>query len=311
MGVSVESGQVTPAPHLQELAEGVYAYIQPDGGWCVSNAGALIGPEGVTLIDATATVPRALLFRKHLDRVTDRPVKMLVVTHRHGDHHYGAAALAPDAMVVAHDNARDSIEADGLNLLGIWPQAAWGDVRLRVPELTYREQLTLHVGDTQVQLWHPGPAHTTGDTLAWLPQQRILFAGDVTFHAVTPLVMMGSVAGTLRTLRQLRDLDPQVVVSGHGPLGGPEVIDSNIDYLTWVQHVAADAFAAGLTPLQAAQQTDLGRFKALLDSERLVANLHRAYSELRGEPEGVELDNYAVLGDVVACNGGAPPACLA
>ncbi|GHJ49200.1 MBL fold metallo-hydrolase [Catellatospora sp. TT07R-123] len=302
---------ITPPPTLTALAPGVFAYVQPDGGWCVSNAGVLVGREAVTLVDATATVPRALHLREHIDSVTPAAVGTLIVTHRHGDHHYGACAVAPDATVVAHERTRELLLSDGLNLPGIWPDVAWGEVALRAPSVTFTDRLTLWVDELRVELIHPGPAHTAGDAVVWVPEHRILFTGDITFSGVTPLYLMGSLTGTLRALDLLRALEPEIVVSGHGPVTGPEVFDANAAYLRWVQELAAEGRAAGRTPLETAQTADLGAFKSLLDSERLVANLHRGYAELSGLPEAAELPVPAVLGDMVVFNGGRIPTCLA
>ncbi|MEV0453700.1 MBL fold metallo-hydrolase [Catellatospora methionotrophica] len=302
---------IAARPELVKLADGVLAYIQPDGGWCVSNAGVLFGHDGPVLIDATATVPRARRLREAIDVHTTDPVRTLVITHRHGDHHYGANEVAPDATVIAHRHARDQIIADGLNLTGIWKDVTWGDIRLRAPSVTFADRMTIHCGTRRAELIHPGPAHTTGDTLVWLPDERILFAGDIVFSGVTPLVMMGSVTGSLRTLQMLRDLDPRIVVGGHGPIAGPEAIDANEAYLRWVWQLAQQGKAEGLTPLKTAENTDLGAFAQLLDPERLVANLHRAYAELDGAAEGAELEPFAILADIIAYNGGAIPTCLA
>jgi len=83
------------------------------------------------------------------------------------------------------------------------------------------------------------------------------------------------------------------------------------DYLRFVQETARKGFEEGLTPLATAQRTELGRFGELLDRERLVGNLHRAYSELRGEPRGTPLALGAVVPDMIAYNGGQMPRCLA
>ncbi|HEY0698844.1 MAG TPA: MBL fold metallo-hydrolase, partial [Micromonospora sp.] len=82
-------------------------------------------------------------------------------------------------------------------------------------------------------------------------------------------------------------------------------------YLRFVQDVAARGVAAGVSPLEAALETDLGEFAELLDSERIVGNLHRAYSEARGEPWGAPIDAIAALGDMVTYNGGQPLTCRA
>src|SRR4051812_33078025 len=104
----------------------------------------------------------------------------------------------------------------------------------------------------RVELLHLGPGHTAGDTVVWLPDQRVLFAGDLVFSGVTPFVLMGSLDGSLRVLDRLRALEPLHVVPGHGPLGGPELLDTNADYLRWVAELARMGSGAGIAPLDLA-----------------------------------------------------------
>ena len=110
----------------------------------------------------------------------------------------------------------------------------------------------------------------------------------------------------------VRPLGAATVVPGHGPVfSGAEPIDATLDYLRFVLDVAGRARAAGLSPLEAARETGLGRFAGWADAERIVGNLHRACAELDGTPRGGAIDIAAALGDMVAYNGGAPLTCLA
>jgi cyclase len=300
-----------PAPsQAVEVADGVFAYVQLPGGWCVSNAGILPGERSVTLIDATSTIPRARRLREAVAGVSPREVGTLVNTHHHGDHTFGNSVF-PSATIIAHELMRDCMVEEGMIITQVWPHVEWGDVRLVEPDVTFTDRLALRVDGTRVELIHPGPAHTTNDVVAWLPDAGVLFAGDVTFSGGTPFTMAGSVAGSLKALDTLRALRPRVVVSGHGPITGPEVIDTTAAYLTWIQKLAADGIAAGLDPLALARETDLGEFADLLDPERLVGNLHRAYSEAHADPWGTPLPTAQILGEMVAYNDGRIPTCLA
>ena len=107
-------------------------------------------------------------------------------------------------------------------------------------------------------------------------------------------------------------LGARTIVPGHGPVFGDSApLDATLDYLRFVIDVAARARDAGLSPLEAARDTDLGPFASWGDSERLVGNLHRACAELGGAPQGAPIDIVAALADMVAYNGGAPLTCLA
>lgn len=298
-------------PQVQEVAEGTFAYVQPHGGWCVNNCGILVGSVGTVLIDTVATRPRASRLAEQVERLSSGPVQTIVNTHHHGDHTFGNCVFAPSAMVVAHESATAEILDAGLELTRQWPAVEWGEIELVAPTVTFPDRLTLHIDDRRVELLHVGPAHTTNDVVAWLPEERVLFTGDVVMSNCTPFVLTGSISGSLSALRRLRELDPVTVVSGHGPVSGPEVIDTTERYLREILRIADAGLAAGMTALDAARTADLGGLAGLRDSERIVANIHRAYAEQRGEPPGSPLDVLTVFRETVEYNNGVPPQCLA
>ncbi|WP_329128945.1 MBL fold metallo-hydrolase [Streptomyces caniferus] len=305
------AGAPLPEPYLTELAAGVHAFVQPDGGWCLNNAGFITDGDTTLVVDTAATERRARLLRRRIAESGAPTPRMVVNTHHHGDHTYGNCVFAPEATVIGHASCRRELLAAGQQLHAVWPEVEYGDIRLTAPEVTYTDELALHVGDIEVRLIHPGVAHTTGDTLVWLPRQRIVFAGDLVFHGGTPFVFMGSLAGSLRALQLMRTLDAVTVVPGHGPVTGPEVYDGIERYLRFVGRLAQEGRAAGRTPLEVAREADLGPFAELAESERLVANLHRAYAELAGTAPGAPLDVVAGFGDMTVMNGGVPMACHA
>jgi cyclase len=300
-----------PPPMVEEVSAGVFAYIQLDGSWGLNNTGFLVGSDGVTVIDTCFTERRSRMFRDAIRRVTERPLRTLVNTHHHGDHTHGNYIFLPAATIVGHELCRKEVIEAGHSATALFPGVEWGEITIAPPFLTFEERLNLYVDDLKVELIYAGPAHTTNDIIAWIPERKALFAGDIIFNRGTPFAMMGSVAGWLETLEVVRALGPETIVPGHGPVCGPEVIDEVADYLRFVQETARKGSEAGLAPLQAAQRADLGRFGEWLDQERLVGNLHRSYSELRGEPRGAPLPLATIVPEMVAYNGGQMPRCLA
>ncbi|ATW47728.1 MBL fold metallo-hydrolase [Streptomyces peucetius] len=299
-------------PYTVELTPHVHAYVQPDGGWCLNNAGFVSDGASTLLVDTAATERRARALRDAL-LATGAPLPRTVVnTHHHGDHTYGNGLFLPEAVVVGHESCRSELLAAGRQLHLIWPRTDFGDIRITAPTVTYDDRLTVHVGDIEVRLIHPGGvAHTTGDTVVHLPRQGIVFTGDLVFQGGTPFVPMGSLSGSLRALGVLRSLGAETVVPGHGPITDPSAYDMTERYLRFVAELAEEGHTKGRTPLETAQAADLGAFAELRESERLVANLHRAYAELDGLPEGSPLDPVAVFADMAAMNGGVPVACHA
>ncbi len=301
-------------PEVREVSAGIYAYIQPDGTWWINNTGFLVGPQGVISIDSCSTRRRTQAYQDAVAAVTPAPVRTVVNTHHHGDHTFGNC-MFPGAAIIAHERARAEAIAFGPPRdLPFWDGPDWGDLTLDPPFVTFTDEIAVHVGDLRAQVRHVGTAaHTTNDSIVWIPERSVLFCGDLIFNGGTPFLLMGSVAGAIEVLEQVvRPLGARTIVPGHGPIfedAGP--IDATLDYLRFVIDVAARGRGKGLTPLQAARDVDLGRFASWADAERIVGNLHRAYAELDGARPGAAIDIVAALQDMVAYNGGVPLTCLA
>ncbi|MEU5045331.1 MBL fold metallo-hydrolase [Streptomyces griseorubiginosus] len=302
---STAHGPIAP-PRTEEVADGVFAYVQPDGGWCLNNAGIIVADGRTALVDTAATEARALLLRDAVRELTPHAPHLVVNTHFHGDHAFGNFVFTPEAVVVGQELCRSEMATAGLHLTTLWPDVRWGDLNLELPSVTFRDQLTVHIGGIEARLAHIGPAHTTNDTVVWLPQQRVLFTGDLVMSGVTPFFPMGSLSGSLAAIDRLRQFDARVLVTGHGPVAGPEVLDTAERYLLWVRGLAREGLAAGLTPLEVAAETDPGEYARLLDAERLVPNLHRAYAEERGLAPGAPMDIGAMFREMIEHHGALP-----
>jgi cyclase len=298
-----------PPPALEEVSDGVWAYVQLDGSWGLNNTGFLVGSKGVTAIDTCFTERRSRAFLEAIAGVTDRPVRTLVNTHHHGDHTHGNWLLR-EATIIGHERCRQQVIAAGHLAQAFFQGVDWGRVEIEPPFVTFSDGLSIWSDEVEVRLEFMGPAHTTNDVVAWLPERRVLFCGDLVFNGGTPFVVMGSVAGAITALERIRALGAAVIVPGHGPVCDPGVLDDQAAYLRFVQEIASEGFAAGMSPLEAGVEADLGRFGGWHDPERIVGNLHRAYSELRGEQLGTPLDPSAFT-DMVTYNGGRPLRCLA
>jgi cyclase len=270
-----------PAPTMEDLGGGFHAFVQLDGSWGLNNAGVHVGRDGVVVIDTAFTADRGRMLRDAVRELTDLPVRTVVNTHHHGDHTYGNC-LFPGATIVSHERCRELVVADKLDTTAWFPGVDWGDLRVAPPTLTFEDSISIWCDDVRALVRYVGPAHTSNDVIVWVADHGLLYAGDLVFN-----------------------------VPGHGPLAGPEIIDDQVNYLRFVQDVAAEGFRAGRAPLELAQATDLGAFSHLTDSERIVGNLHRAYSELRGEPRGLGLDYGMIVEEMVIYNGGRPLQCLA
>ena len=297
-------------PELIEVADRVFAYIQPDGTWYINNTGFVVGDESVISIDACSTERRTRAYRDRIASVTPAPVTTLVNTHHHGDHTYGNFVFSP-ATIVAQENCRAEMLAYGFpGNTGVWEPVDWGEVKVAPPTLTFTDRVRLWSGDRPVEVSYVGQAaHTSNDSLVWLPEQEVLFCGDLLFNGGTPFLLMGSVRGAIDVLTSvMAPIPARVIVPGHGAPCDHGLIGTVVGYLEFVLATARQGIEAGLAPLDLAQQADLGPYDGWLDRERIVGNLHRAYADL-GARDGVDL--LAALKDMVTFNGGQPLSCYA
>jgi cyclase len=300
---------------LVEVADGVFGYIQPDGSWMINNTGFIVSRDGVAAIDACSTERRTRAFLAAISGVTRAPVRTLVNTHHHPDHTAGNGLFA-GAAIVAHERARSEMRLLGLpRNSGVWTDTDYGNLELALPFLTFADRLTLWADDLRCELLYAGgPAHTTNDIVVWIPERSVVFCGDLLFNGGTPFLLSGSVLGAIDVLENfLRPLGARTIVPGHGPAGGPELIEPVLGYLRFIAGLAADGRAAGIAPLELARSAGLGQYAAWSDPERIVGNLHRAYADLAGpaEARGGPIDFTAALTDMIAYNGGRPLTCLA
>jgi cyclase len=294
---------------LHEVADRVFAYIQPDGSWFINNTGFVVADKSVVSVDACSTERRTRAYLDRIASVTAAPVTTLINTHHHGDHTFGNCFFG-NIAIIGHERCRDEVIRGGLPAYGaIFEPVDWGELTLAPPNVTLTDRLHIWSGDTPIEVSYVGQAaHTTNDCLVWLPSQEVLFCGDLLFNGGTPFLLMGSVTGAIDVLTSvLAPIPARIIVPGHGSPCGSDLIDTVVSYLTFVLETAQDAISAGLSPLQAALETDLGEYAGWLDRERIVGNLHRAYCDLGGP----EVDIRAALADMVAYNGGRPLACYA
>ncbi|MEO5576881.1 MAG: MBL fold metallo-hydrolase [Gaiellaceae bacterium] len=278
---------------LEELADGVYAYTAEGD----PNVGAIVGPEFVVAVDARSTPAHARVWLEELRRITDLPVRYLVLTHYHAVRALGAAAFQAE-VVVAHEHTRRWIAERGSDdfesELRRFPRL-FRDVEsvpgLTVPSLTFSRALSIFLGDREVQLRWLGRGHTEGDAVVWLPGERVLFAGDLVEAGAAPYMGDAFVldwAGP--TLDALEQLGAETIVPGRGPAarGGAaaEAITSTRAFLARLRdEVAAvldrggsvkEAFAAA----HAALEPDYGG--ATIFAHCMPFNVQRMVDELGG-----------------------------
>jgi cyclase len=282
---------------LHEVGDGVFAWLQPDGGWGWSNAGLLRGDGGSLLVD---TLFDLNLTRAMLDAMAPitatAPVVTLVNTHANGDHCYGNQ-LVTGAEVIASAASAAEMEQLPPSTLGMMTSLDLGDATNRYiakafgpfafdgiepprPDRTFSGALRLEVAGQRVELVEVGPAHTAGDVIVHLPDAGTVFTGDILFHDGTPLIWDGPVQNWLDACDRILGLDCAVIVPGHGPLADTQAVRDTAAYLTFVRDEATARHAAGLSATEAAWDIDLGTYADWGESERIALNVDAVYREI-------------------------------
>lgn len=290
---------------LHEVADGVWAYLQPDGGWGWSNAG-LIADHDVsllvdTLFDLRLTAEMLDTMRRQVQAAST--IATVVNTHANGDHCFGnslvssaeivasracaeeMAALPPSRLADMMRAAPDLGEA-GAFLQKIFGPFQFDGIETALPTRTFDGTLELRVGDRRVDLIDVGPAHTAGDVIVHLPDEGVVFTGDILFHGGHPIVWAGPVSNWVAACDRILALEPDVVVPGHGPLAGRSAVEDMLGYFGYLTSQARVRFEAGMSPMEAARDIDLGQYAGWGESERLVVNITSLYREWGADVPG-------------------------
>ena len=242
---------------MRELASGVYA-VPGDTGKGVEgrpNAGFVVTDDGVVVIDALASPRQGEQLLRSIRRVTDRPIRWLVLTHHHPDHHFGAVVLRkagarviahPDKRTLASEGGEDALIADWVRVVGL--DAMRGFEFADTPDRPVTGTDTLRLGGRTIVVSHPGAGHSPGDLLVWLPKERVLFAGDVLVEDGVSMVVDGNSDELLRVLDTVSALSARAVVPGHGaiPARAGDLIARTGAYLEGLQSQMRAAIEKGV-----------------------------------------------------------------
>ena len=296
---------------LHELGDGLFAYLQPDGGWGWSNAGLITGDGTSLLVD---TLYDLRLTREMLDamaRVSERhPIDAAINTHANPDHCFGNELLPTTAEIYASAATAAEMAEVSPALLqalksapGLPPDLAdfvehafgpfdFEGITVRPPSETFDGRLDLSVGDRHLTFLELGPAHTGGDTIIHVPDAGAVFTGDLLFSHGTPIVW-ASLSNWITACERILALTPSVLIPGHGPVTDPSGVHDVRRYLTYVRDESEKRFTAGMTPRQAADDIDISAFSDWGEPERLAANVFAAYREL--DPAGAAITPAELL----------------
>ena len=237
----------------------------------ISNAGFVVTPAGVVVIDALGSPELARRLVAEIKKVTTKPIHTVVLTHYHADHIYGLQVFKDlGAHVVAHAAAREYLTSNTARLRlessrqELWP---WVDekTRLVAADEWLKGPKTLTVGGVRFDIQPVGPSHTAEDLVVYLPKQKVLFAGDLVFRNRIPFVGQADSRHWIEAMQNLLNFDARWVVPGHGPISNDAKGDMTLtrDYLVFLRNAMGRA-ARDMEPFETAyDNTDWSKFEKM------------------------------------------------
>ena len=260
-------------PLVRQPAPGVYYRLSEDDKRIIATTSWIEFRDFVVVIDANFPWgARAIL--TDLRKTTQKPVRFVLDTHYHADHSYGNGVFAEQGatIVASDDTAADSV---ALNTPGWAKNTGTGDFDLHQyklvhPQLTFHDKLVVDDGERRLEFLRVGPGHTRGDTVAWLPKERIVFTGDLcTTRAQNNLADPGmDPHGWVRILEKLADMNPAIVIPGHGIQGTVDALKGQAAYISAIIAGVEAGAAQHSTVDQIFTTIDFSKYKPWSDDEK-------------------------------------------
>ena len=242
----------TPAPaaprfELKQVGPGVYAAI--GGPRAGSNAGFVVGDDGVLVVDTFAFPEAAQALLEAIRKTTDKPIRYVINTHYHIDHVSGDAVFkAAGAVIIAHKNVPGWIHSENLHLFGanITPAMRTQIEGLILPDRTTDRPLTLTLGKRKVEV-RPIEGHTGGDLMVEVPDAKVAFTGDILWNHRTPTTIDGLIVKWTASLAELERSRDTVFVPGHGDVASKKDVEDLRVFFTDLRRLTEEGRAAGLS----------------------------------------------------------------
>lgn len=285
---------------LHDLGNNCYAWLAPDGSWGWSNAGLIVDGEESLLVDTLFDLPltrEMLAAMRAAEPLATGTIGTLVNTHANGDHCHGNELVAGAEIISSTASAEEMAETPPEAMAGMMKMFEQDDTTLgrymrhcfgkfqfdgikhTPPTKTFDKKMTLRVGDKKVNLIEVGPAHTRGDVLVQVPDDRTVFTGDILFIEGTPILWAGPVQNWIDACNIIVAMDVETVVPGHGPITDKKGVSAVKSYLEYINVEARKRYDAGMDSFTAAKDIELADFSAWGDSERIAVNVSTLYRE--------------------------------
>lgn len=272
-------------PEVIKVAEGVYGFIGVEGA---TNSGFVVTEEGVVVIDTQGPKELALLLKKRIQEITDKPVIYVINTHYHGDHTFGNQHFKEARDIISHENTKKNLieknKPHKEQFKRFFGEKALEGIEVVLPTRTFKDTLSMRVGNKSLELVYLGIGHTDGDIIVYLPVEGVIFGGDLLYTGRLPWVGDGNVQSWREVLKRMGWFEAHTYVPGHGKVTDKKGLKEFKTYLDDLTNEVARMVKDGKDLETAMKEIDLPKYKGWLKyNEWFGLNAKKVFEELKGQ----------------------------
>lgn len=286
-----------------QLANGVFAFLQECRIW-YSNAGVIVSDGNALVIDSLTNKAMADTFLSEIQRVTDKRIAFVINTHSHPDHtltnHLFSSATTICSRAGRKWSERFLSKQDVLlrKFAEFFPDISFEGSKYTLQNLTFEKELSFFRNNGEIRLIELGPGHSESDVVVYLPQEKIVFCGDVFMNGLPPLPSEGHMSSTIANLMRLESLNADIYVPGHGEIGRLKDI---VEYRCLMESIQAQArtrFDKGLSYDQAVQSFASGGIPLPFIKPSLLSCYYEFSGQQPASQRPADIDHLQLLRDV-------------
>ena len=273
-------------PGFTKVKDGIYVFA-PDA--TTTTCSFVVTQEGVVMIDSCNSPLDSRRMQAAIKKVTDKPVVFLIDTETHSDHTANHFIFSPPAMIINHEGAGEAMKkeynpkrAETLTAKSPELREALQGYKMIAPQIEYRDRMTINLGERTFELIFLKNVHSEADTAIWLPKERVLFASSAAnvkrFINLRPSVVIPDV---LASYKLMKSLNPEVVVTGHGPVTTTKVFDEYEAFYTLLMKRVGEMAAQGKSLDEIKKELKMPEYADWHDQNRLGVNIDAAWKSVK------------------------------
>jgi cyclase len=273
-------------PGFTKVKDGIYVYAAKEGN---STCSVVVTEEGPVIIDTCQRPPDTHRLMAGVKKLTDKPVRFVIDTEIHNDHTFGHWVFSPPAMVINAEGAGATMKKQFdpkrvEKLAAESPEMAEAikGYKMIVPQIEYRNQMTINLGERTFELIYLKNVHSEADTAVWLPKERVLFAASAAnVKSIINLRPFVRIPDVLASYKLMKSLNPEIVVPGHGAVSTTKIFDEYEGFYNLLMKRVGEMVAQGKSPDEIKKELKMPEYADWADQNNLPQNITVAYESLK------------------------------